>query len=324
MVIQLSEISPSEYPQFASKHSTETNYFNSVEWVKIYGNQIMIVGIFDEGSNYLGNFCLYLGQRFGQNYGITPPYSNTIGLSFKHSSTNKSSINSVYKQLHTAIADYFLNKNLLLLNVVFPLDFFDAQPYLWKDFETSLKYTYQLNLNQTIESIVSNFSTERRKNITKAQKDGITCQISYNFPLMYEMTHHTINTKRADADKDIVKNIYFDFAHEKNAFGFIAYKNNQPSAMVFCIHDQQSAYYLFGYSNKDNAHEGASAYAMIKAIEHSIKLNLVRFDFCGSMLPSVERYFRGFGADLVPMMQIVRASKKGKLLLRIKKRKITK
>jgi hypothetical protein len=324
MKINIKKSSIGQITEHPSFQQADKNYFHRSEWLAIYGNAIEVIGIFDEGGNLIGYFFLYNGITLGQRFGITAPYTQHIGLTFAYETTNPANINSLLKNLHTEIANYILGKNLLMFNLVFPIDHFDAQPYLWKDCEASLKYTYQLDLSQSVDSIIGNYSSERRKNITKAKKDGLSCQVSYNFPLLYEMTHKTLSTKKADSNTEIVKSIFFDYATDKNAFGCITYRNNQPSAMVFCLIDNSAVHYLFGYTDNENSHEGASALAMQTAIEHSKKLGVPLFDFCGSMLPSVERYFRGFGAQLVPMMQIVRASKKGKLLLRLRKRKVTK
>jgi hypothetical protein len=324
MKITLSQISIENYSQYSRNKNIEGNYYNDLNWLKIYGNDIEIVGIFDEGKNILGHFFLYLGTSLGQPFGITPPYTQDIGLTFNHSATNKATINSLFKQLHEEIAIYLIYKKLVLFNIVFPTQFFDAQPYLWNDCEASLKYSYHIDLNQSIETIESNFSSERRKNISKAKKDGLEARLSYNFPLLYEMTFTTLALKKADSNSEILRNLFFDYATEENAFGFITYKDNKPSAMVFMLKDVQATYYLFGSYDKENQHEGAGALAMYSAIEHAKKLGLSTFDFSGSMIPSVEKYFRGFGGDLIPMMQIVKASKKGKILLRLRRRKITK
>jgi lipid II:glycine glycyltransferase (peptidoglycan interpeptide bridge formation enzyme) len=138
------------------------------------------------------------------------------------------------------------------------------------------------------------------------------------------MTYTSLAQKKADSNSEILRNLFFDYASEENAFGFITYKDNKPSAMVFILKDDQTAYYLFGSFDKENQHEGAGALAMYSAIEQAKKLDLTTFDFSGSMIPSVEKYFRGFGGELIPMIQIVKASKKGKILLRIRRRKITK
>lgn len=321
MKINLSKIELSNYHP---KEGAEIPYYASSKWLSIYGSSIEIVGIFDEGKNVLGYFFIYLGKSFGQSFGITPPYTQHIGLTFKHSASNKSSVNSLFKNLHEEIANYMLNKELMLFNIVFPREYFDAQPYLWKNCETSLKYTYHIDLTQSIETIESNFSAERRKNISKAKKDGLEAKLSYNFPLLYEMTYQTLAIKKADSNSEILRNLFFDFAREENAFGYISYKDNKPSAMVFLVTDKQTAYYLFGSFDKENQHEGAGALAMLSSIEHAKNLGIKLFDFSGSMIPSVEKYFRGFGANLIPMMQIVHSSKKGKLLLRLRKRKLTK
>lgn len=323
MKINLQPISIETYENLA-KTSVIQSYNTSVAWLSIYEKQVEIVGIFDVGKNYIGCFFIYLGKKMSQTFAITPPYSQNIGLQLYHNATNQAAINSLYKSLHEEIANYLLAKKTLMFNIVFPADFFDAQPYLWKNCEASLKYSYVLDLANDTDALMANYAAERRKNINKALKDGLVSELSHNFELLYEMTHKTLALKKADANTTILRSLFFDYATKDNAFGFITYKDGKPSAMVFLVYDAHTAYYLFGYFDKANAHEGAGALAMHSAIAHSKSLQLTTFDFCGSMLPSVEKYFRGFGPKLLPLMQIVHSSNKGKLLLRLRNRKLTK
>ena len=62
----------------------------------------------------------------------------------------------------------------------------------------------------------------------------------------------------------------------------------------------------------DETFKSSGAYSLLiwKAIQMSAKLTQ-QFNFCGSMLPSVERFFRSFGGEQTPYLHI----KKTKLLV---------
>ena len=66
--------------------------------------------------------------------------------------------------------------------------------------------------------------------------------------------------------------------------------------------------------------------AMSLAIWEAIKftkevLGLSEFDFCGSMLPGVEHFFRKFGGKLTPFFEISWASKKSLPFICLRKAK---
>jgi len=60
--------------------------------------------------------------------------------------------------------------------------------------------------------------------------------------------------------------------------------------------------------------------AIVEAIKHSKELGISKFDFEGSMLPEVEKYFRGFGGNLVPYYSINKAKLPIEIALKFVKR----
>ena len=82
--------------------------------------------------------------------------------------------------------------------------------------------------------------------------------------------------------------------------------DGQPLAGVYIIHDVHTAYYLIGgYSTF--GHHGAGSLAMWHAILKAKSMGLEVFDFEGSILPPIERYFRGFGGTLTPIFTVQKA-----------------
>jgi hypothetical protein len=76
---------------------------------------------------------------------------------------------------------------------------------------------------------------------------------------------------------------------------------------------------MSGYDD-GNKHHGAGALALWHAIQHAKSLNLKRFDFEGSMIKPIEKYFRGFGGELAPYFRISRANFGLEVILKIKYR----
>jgi hypothetical protein len=83
-------------------------------------------------------------------------------------------------------------------------------------------------------------------------------------------------------------------------------------AAAYIVWDSQSAYYLMGGVDPDQMGRGAMSLCLWESIRFSAGV-APRFDFEGSMVESIERFFRGFGARQVPYFQITRTSS---LLLR--------
>ena len=101
--------------------------------------------------------------------------------------------------------------------------------------------------------------------------------------------------------------VLFKYANESNSFAFTTYRQETPLATCFVVHDTQTAYYLLGGYRTEDRHHGAGALSVFEAIQHAQKLGMRTFDFEGSVVPSIERYFRGFGGRLTPYYTVNKA-----------------
>jgi hypothetical protein len=74
-------------------------------------------------------------------------------------------------------------------------------------------------------------------------------------------------------------------------------------AAIYIVWDEISAYYLMGGTDQSYRNSGATSLCMWEAIKFASTVT-ERFDFEGSMIESVERFFRAFGARQIPYFQI--------------------
>jgi hypothetical protein len=61
---------------------------------------------------------------------------------------------------------------------------------------------------------------------------------------------------------------------------------------------------MFSGYDKQKKHHGAGALAVTQCIKEAKKRNLQYFDFDGSVIPNLEKYFRGFGGELIISQRI--------------------
>ena len=82
-------------------------------------------------------------------------------------------------------------------------------------------------------------------------------------------------------------------------------KEGKAIAAVYIVWDEKRSYYLLGGYDAEESHHGASALAMWEAIRFTKEeLGLKEFDFEGSMVPSIEMFFRKFGGTLTPYYSV--------------------
>jgi lipid II:glycine glycyltransferase (peptidoglycan interpeptide bridge formation enzyme) len=205
------------------------------------------------------------------------------------------------------LANFFEELSYHILTIYFPSEFVDMQPFIWKRFKVVPYYTYIIDLAESISVIEEKFAPERRNDIKKAIKDGIICRKENCPEIVKKIALNSFARKEKNIDLKIFDKVLFEFSDLENSMTFISYKNEIPIAAAFCIYDKEKIYYLIGGYDNEFKHQGAGALALYSAIRYAKELGIHYFDFEGSMIPEVEKYFRGFGGVLTPYYSINKA-----------------
>lgn len=296
--------------------------FNSSDWLSIYSNSgINLLGIFNKNEELIGTFYYQKHNRAKVLTHIAPPFlSPNCGLYIVDSTINPAQKNTFYKKVNEALKEHFKDLKSDLFSISFPPNFQDMQSFIWTGYQATPKYTYQIDLNQNEEAILAQMSPERRKNITKSQKEGLVIKESIGDKGSLQLIVNTFVKQGLWHDKLVLNSLFAKFSSSANAISYSCYEGDTLLATVFCIRDNNKAYYILGGFDGESKHSGAGAFAMWHAIKKSKEIGVSIFDFEGSMQPSIEKYFRGFGGKLVPYFSISKQNWKGKLLLKLRKK----
>lgn len=306
----------------AAYETLAANYgsvFNSPHWLALYRG-LELYGIYNLNKELIGAFNLFKAAKLGLNYYITPPYSPSNGLFFINPAQNTPNRNTFEKSVHEALSNFFSQLHAPLFITAFPTGFTDMQPYFWNKFKVVPNYTYCLSLQPSEETLFNELTGEKRKSIRKAEKDGVEIRRCEDYKEVKELVLKTFNRKDKTVSQDFLNKILFEFATAKNSFAFVASYQNKLSACTFCVFDGNTSYYLFGGYDDTNKHHGAGVSCMWHSILFAKKAGINTFDFEGSMLPEVERYFREFGGQLTPYYTLQKALLPLEMLLKLKMR----
>ncbi|NQV18019.1 MAG: GNAT family N-acetyltransferase [Armatimonadetes bacterium] len=302
----IKEISDSDkaiYDNLAEKYG---NVFNTLKWLKLYKDKIKIYGFFDEDNRLIGGFHLYENKKYFLKYYNNPPFTPFIGPFFINKSSTYFKIQNFQKKVSKKIAQFTKKLNAIILFFSLDRTIIDVQPFIWEKFKVYIRYTYTINLRINNEKIWENFSPERRNDIRKANNDGVKIFKGSDKNTLMELIIKSLTRQNKAIDIKSLEKIVFKFSSEINSFYFIAYYKEKPISVSFCIHDKKKAFYVIGGYDSNNKHHGAGASTLWECIKHAKKLDLKEFDFDGSMIPNIERFFRGFGGKLVPFYRINR------------------
>lgn len=188
----------------------------------------------------------------------------------------------------------------------FHLNFKNALAFQWSGFAESNRYTYLLSLEQEEKELWSGLRENNRKQIKKAQKT-IEITETKDASLLQNILQQSIENK--------IEIFYFErmIAYvEKYNCGKVlkASENDNIHAVLLCISDQNSAYYLLGGNATAYKNSGAMSLLTWNAMLHFKQLGIKHFNFEGSSIEAIEKYFRGFGGELVSFKRLEKQNSK--------------
>jgi len=272
--------------------------FASKEWASLYPTYLQAYQISGKGDHVIGSFLMFHKSSYSLRYSITAPFAPHIGLIAKSDTEKTESKQSFWKGIHEAIAVFIEAKNDALVEFCLSTDHIDSQPYTWKGFQVRPRHTYLLDLAQSAEEILAGMSPERRKNIRKAEDDGLKVEKTKDLFRFIRVIEKTIERQGIRMNKEIFNAILTADAIEKNRTLYICSQDGQDISAGLLVNDKERSYYLIGGYDPERSHEGAGALLLWQAMRDAKEKGNIIFDFEGSMIPEVERYFRGFGGKM--------------------------
>jgi len=293
-----------EYTQWDElvSESAQGTLFHTSNWLKGSGNGFRIYGCF-KGHEIRGGLAIGIyGKRCAGHPDDLTPY---LGIILPPPEGKYVTSLTIGKEISLALARH-LKKDFNSIDCRFPPEIVDLQPFIWEGYATSVLYTYRVDISD-LDSVWRNMEPTRRKNIRRAQNDGVVIEHEVQFSEVFSLVEKTFKRQGKEVT---FKSSAFRYnevlSKAKRCRAFLARdKAGEGLAAVYIVWDEKRAYYLLGGYNSETSHHGAGALAMWDAIRFTREtLGLREFDFEGSTIPSVERFFRKFGAILAPTYRV--------------------
>lgn len=174
-------------------------------------------------------------------------------------------------------------------------------PFYWAGFQQTTRYTYVLEDLTNIDEIWRGTKENIRREIRKAEeKVNVRTDLTIDdFLKLNEMTFRR-QGKPLPYKRELVTQLdQACNAHDCRKIFFAEDAQNRLHAAIYLIWDEQSAYYLMGGSDPELRNSGATSLLLWKAIQFAATVTKT-FDFEGSMIEPIERFFRAFGAQQKP------------------------
>jgi len=321
-MVEVREILTNEIPSYRQIHEQHGTLFADPGWAACFGSSVHLCGIFSGNGAMIGGFLFSKIKLKGYPYYTNLPFTPSVALFYQNPAENAANRLSADKEILDAVAGFFRQFRWPVQRYSLPPEIKDMQPFGWKGFKVIPHLTYRVDLSKPMDELQANLSAKLRNNMKKAKSDGVEIRQIADYRVCEPMILNTYTRQEIGIDTAHIRNILQKFAQHGNSFAFGAFRNDEMIAVSFFLHDLHTAYYMFGGFHDSLKHEGAGALTIWEGICRAKSLGLTLFDFEGSMIPRIEKYFRGFGGMIVSYLTINRAPFLIEIILKLFKRSV--
>lgn len=289
-VVQISDPGAFPFPK-----GEEPNFFCAPFWLGHFGAEAQMYAVMN-GDIAAAVFHLYTYRRAGLRFVINSPLSPHIGLTIFHEAETIYARNHTVKQVLRAVTD-FLESTFrgAMIDFALPANIRDPQPFQRAGILVTPKISYRLDLMRSEPELLKQMSTKRRRSVKTAEKEGLEFLTDVHGSTCRAIINATLK-KAGTAAHEALLDRLFDAVGDK-VFYIAVSRDGLPVATALAAGDKRCAHYIIGgHSDAAGPHAGTAA---VWALMREAKRRGFReFDFNGSSVPSVEQFFRGFGAEI--------------------------
>lgn len=262
----------------------------------------------EKGQEVQAAMPLAVKRRYGLRLLTQPPLTQTLGPWIRPTDAKYANRLGREKELMQALIDQLPSYHYFAQNWHFTQT--NWLPFFWNGFQQTTIYTYRLNQLAHEEQIWSGLQENIRREIKKAlNRENIKVRMDLGIDDFFELNRQVFERqgKQVPYSKAFVQNLDKAAAQHNARQIFIAEDaQGRRHAGIYLVWDQNSAYYLMGGGDPELRKSGATSLCMWEAIRFAATVSK-SFDFEGSMLEPVERFFRAFGAMQTPYYSVSHA-----------------
>ena len=248
-----------------------------------------------------------------------PPLTQTLGPWVERSSAKVARALSEEHELLSALeaalppAEAFIQQ--------FSPTMLNALPFHWAGYRLELQYTYRLECLRSEESLWEGLRSNVRTQIRKARR-RVVVRDDLGLDVLYATWVKALARQGRRPPVSLADFARLDAAcaaRDARATLFAQDEDGRTHAVSYVVWDEHGAYYLLGGVDPELRTSGASSLLMWESILRARAVTDV-FDFEGSMIKPVERFFRSFGSRQTPYLRVTHTSPSARVVLALRER----
>lgn len=262
------------------------------------------VVIEEKGDQVFASLPFFITVKYGFRMIKMPALTQHMGVWIKYPENQKyAKMLSYQRDITARLVDRL--PQVASFHQRFHYSFTNWLPFFWRGYSQSSRYTYILEDLTDLDEIFSQFKTNIKTDVRKAGRI-LTVTTDDDFQKIVDLNRLTFSRQQTDFELDerALENIESACREKKCRKMFFAKDaEDRVHAALYLVWDETSAYYLLGARDSSLENTGATSLLLWEAIQHASTVT-TRFDFEGSMLKPVERFFSAFGAVQKPYFDI--------------------
>lgn len=196
------------------------------------------------------------------------------------------------------------------LSLTLPATVTNALPFHWLGFGQTTRYSYLLEDPADLHGIWNGMAETTRRAIRKAQK--VVEVVEGDVDSLTSLARATFRRREMSlpySERALSRAVDAARAHASGTIRSAVDSQSRKHASALFVWDSERVYYLVGGADSELRSSGAMSLVIWDGIQLANQLGL-RFDFEGSMIAPIERFFRGFGGRPEPYLHVTHTSRR--------------
>ncbi len=171
-------------------------------------------------------------------------------------------------------------------------------PFLWKGFKVVPRFTYRIWNTSDLNKVWNDFDKSARKAIKKGT-ELLSLRTDLPIDVLFDLLDKTFarQNRKNPCDIEQIKRVYNACVeHDAGVLMCAVDSINRVHTATLYVYDNKTLYAIYGGSDPELRDSQADAFLIWKGLELASQRNLA-FDFEGSSIEGIEKYFRSFGGE---------------------------
>lgn len=267
--------------------------------------------IVEKGDEIAASMPIHIKKKYGLKYIGQPKFTQLSGIHIRYPENQKYERKLSYeKEVMNEIINQIEELDIAYYRQNFHYSVANWLPFYWRGFEQTTRYTYVIEDLSDLDEVYMDFNSNARRNIKRAS-EIVSIKNNLSIEEFYKINTMTFNRQNLDIPYSLESLIRLDNSCVKHNCREIFYavdENGIIHGALYIVWDDKSSHGLMAGADPKYRNSGASTLLVWSAIKHSSK-RVNKINFGGSIIESIEKFFRLFGAVQKPYFEISKAFK---------------